>query len=265
MVMPADGDEHSRLDRQHLLHLLYLDGLYPLKELVEHNLRPKDPPPGILDVGTGSGRWALDMARQFPHAEVVGLDLVPPVLVTADEIPANCRFEVDDANLSLDHFENCFDLVHVRSSDTGLGDLKGWFYEIAKTLRPGGLLIMANGSIQKRGADLSPLPLTEPGQPGFSWLQNAWGFVYDGYVKKGNTGIQNPLYWDDWLQENPNFEYICRQDYFVPIGPWKPNMSEREVMTANLMREAEVRAMHAHKPHLLSQGHREADVDMWIE
>ncbi|KAG8963304.1 hypothetical protein FRC00_006947, partial [Tulasnella sp. 408] len=37
------------------------------------------------------------------------------------------------------------------------------------------------------------------------------------------------------------------------------------VYTANLMREAEVRALHAHKAHLLSQGHREADINMWIE
>lgn len=97
-----------------------------------------------------SARRALEMARQFPHAEVVGLDLVPPVLVTEDEIPINCRFEVDDANLSLDHFQQCFDLVHMRSADTGLNDLKGWLYEIAKTLRPGGLLIIGNGSIVSR-------------------------------------------------------------------------------------------------------------------
>ncbi|KAG8971716.1 hypothetical protein FRB90_010422, partial [Tulasnella sp. 427] len=135
--LPADGDEHSRLDRQHLLHLMYLDGLYPEKALVENALRPQDLPPGILDVGTGSGRWALDMAKKFPHAEVVGLDLVPPVLVSEDEIPINCRFEVDDANFGLDQFENCFDLVHMRSADSGLKDLNGWFYDIARTMRPG--------------------------------------------------------------------------------------------------------------------------------
>lgn len=43
------------------------------------------------------------------------------------------------------------------------------------------------------------------------------------------------------------------------------DMSDREVYTANLMREAEVRALHAHKAHLLSLGHREADINMWIE
>ncbi|KIO30533.1 hypothetical protein M407DRAFT_20421 [Tulasnella calospora MUT 4182] len=197
VTLPADGDEHARLDRQHLLHLLYLDGLYPEKELVERTLRPKDPPPGILDVGTGSGRWALEMATKFPHAEVVGLDLVPPVLVTEDEIPINCRFEVDDANLSLDHFEECFDLVHMRSADSGLNDLNGWFYEIARTMRPGGILIIANGSIQQHDADLNPLPLTYPGQPGFSWVQHTWGTVYEGFHDKGNYAVDNPMYWDE--------------------------------------------------------------------
>ncbi|KAG9043111.1 hypothetical protein FS837_010029 [Tulasnella sp. UAMH 9824] len=175
------------------------------------------------------------MARQFPHAEVVGLDLVPPVLVTENEVPLNCRFEVDDANLSLDHFQQCFDLVHMRSADTGLNDLEGWLYEIAKTLRPGGLLIIGNGLILKHDADLNPLPMTYPGQPGFSWVQYTWGTIYEGYHAKGNHAVENPLYWDE------------------------------EVYTANLMREAEVRALHAHKAHLLSVGHREADIDMWIE
>ncbi|KAG9047371.1 hypothetical protein FS837_002477 [Tulasnella sp. UAMH 9824] len=138
------------------------------------------------------------MARQFPHAEVVGLDLVPPILVTEDEIPVNCRFEVDDANLSLDHFEQCFDLVHMRSADTGLNDLKGWFYEIARTLRPGGILIICNGSAQKHDADLRPLPVTYPGQPRFSWVQHTWGVIYDGYHSKGNTAVENPLYWDEY-------------------------------------------------------------------
>lgn len=31
-----------------------------------------------LDVDCGTGRWGADMARQFPNANVVGLDLVPP-------------------------------------------------------------------------------------------------------------------------------------------------------------------------------------------
>lgn len=85
------------------------------------------------------------MALQFPHADVIGLDLVPPVLLNADTIPPNCRFEVDDANLSMSHYEGCFNVVHMRSADAGINDFPGWLYEVAQSMRPHGVLILVTG------------------------------------------------------------------------------------------------------------------------
>jgi ubiquinone/menaquinone biosynthesis C-methylase UbiE len=34
-------------------------------------------PQKILDVGTGTGIWAIDMADKYPSAEVLGIDLSP--------------------------------------------------------------------------------------------------------------------------------------------------------------------------------------------
>ncbi|KAG8931451.1 hypothetical protein FRC01_001275 [Tulasnella sp. 417] len=145
-MLPADTHEHSRLDIQHLALRLHLGSLYASKHLVEAALQPNPyAKPAVLDVGTGSGRWALDMAIQFPHADVVGLDIVPPVLLTDADVPDNCRFEVDDANLSFAHYESAFNVVHVRSVDPGINDFESWFYEIARTLRPNGVLLLVNG------------------------------------------------------------------------------------------------------------------------
>lgn len=77
--------------------------------------------------------------------DVVGLDLVPPANVTEDSVPPNCRFEVDDANLPLEHYENCFNVVHMRSSEPGINDCEGFLYEVARTLRPSGILILVTG------------------------------------------------------------------------------------------------------------------------
>jgi hypothetical protein len=37
---------------------------------------------------------ALAMAKEFPHCEVVGVDLAP-VPVDVGSVPPNCRFEID--------------------------------------------------------------------------------------------------------------------------------------------------------------------------
>ncbi|KAJ5291500.1 hypothetical protein N7478_000751 [Penicillium angulare] len=54
---------------------------------------PVTDPKRVLDVGTGQGAWAIDVADMFPDAVVRGVDLFPP---PGSWIPPNCIFEVDD-------------------------------------------------------------------------------------------------------------------------------------------------------------------------
>src|SRR5580692_8644625 len=82
--------EQDRLDLQHHLFLLTLDGrlhLAPIENLSGgiHN---------VLDIATGTGIWAIEFAAQYPSASVIGTDLSP---IQPAFVPPNCRFEVDDA------------------------------------------------------------------------------------------------------------------------------------------------------------------------
>ncbi|KAG8996160.1 hypothetical protein FRB90_012813 [Tulasnella sp. 427] len=97
-ILPADKPEHQRLDLQQELLTRIRNGLFLCKEGVHRALASKagDPRPVVLDVGCGSGFWTVEMAKQFPEVDVVGIDLfIPDVLAP---IPSNCRFEQYDEN-----------------------------------------------------------------------------------------------------------------------------------------------------------------------
>lgn len=65
--LPKDEEEDFRLDFQH--HALF-------HAIGNHYIAPIHPPlPLILDVGTGTGIWASEMARSFSDSLVVGVDL----------------------------------------------------------------------------------------------------------------------------------------------------------------------------------------------
>lgn len=51
-------------------------------------------PRRILDVGTGTGIWALEMGDRFPEARVYGIDLSP---IQPTAVPSNVHFFVQDA------------------------------------------------------------------------------------------------------------------------------------------------------------------------
>lgn len=59
------------LDRMDLDHHIF--GLL----IGELHLAPLTCPQKILDLGTGTGLWAMDAAEMYPSAEVIGTDLSP--------------------------------------------------------------------------------------------------------------------------------------------------------------------------------------------
>lgn len=68
-VLPKDMGEVNRLDFQHYMMRSALRGNFAA---------PIGTPESILDVGSGTGRWATEMATLFPTANVIGVDVAAP-------------------------------------------------------------------------------------------------------------------------------------------------------------------------------------------
>ncbi|GJN69495.1 hypothetical protein PLICBS_003543 [Purpureocillium lilacinum] len=106
----------------------------------------------ILDVGTGTGAWAVEAARKYPSAQVLGVDLSAALLPKEGDaaVPANCRFEVADAadasaafwrGTSVDGDEAPFDFIHIRNLiGGGVPDWRALLATAMGYLKPGGQL-----------------------------------------------------------------------------------------------------------------------------
>jgi SAM-dependent methyltransferase len=104
-VLPNDLRETSRLDLQHL-------AMY--ESFGTNVFAPVRAPKRILDVACGTGRWAKEVAQQFPEAQVTGIDISIPLDIQ-EQAPSR-EYTFVQANLlePLPFPEAQFDYVHMR-------------------------------------------------------------------------------------------------------------------------------------------------------
>ncbi|KAJ3291968.1 hypothetical protein HK104_005670 [Borealophlyctis nickersoniae] len=145
-TLPNDDAEIDRLHLQHYMLRFAWQGNYcaPVTEML------KQSEARILDAGCGSGIWAMEMATDFPHAQVEAFDLaaVQPTTIK----PNNLEFSVHDVTQPLPWPDNTFDFVRMRFLVVGL-KTETWplvIKELARIVKPGGYLELC----EPMGADL---------------------------------------------------------------------------------------------------------------
>lgn len=98
---------------------------------------PLSYPSKILDVGTGSGDWAMAMGDEYPDAEIIGTDIAK---IQPSAVPLNVYFEIDDAEEDGGWTwpDDEFDMVHFRHMAGAFMDWTQIYKEAYRSLKPGG-------------------------------------------------------------------------------------------------------------------------------
>ena len=208
-MMPNDEGEQERLDvHSHAMRLSLRDQLF---------LAPIAAPTAILDVGTGTGIWAMDAADKYPGSEVIGFDLSP---IQPSRVPPNLHFEVFDADEPWEYCKDHFSLVHTRIMN-GFG-LKSWpnFYQHAfDCLKPGGW-------VENQEFDC-PIVSDDDSIPQDGRVRE-WARLWnEGVEIAGRTGRCDAAKMTQQMKD-AGFENIKILEFKMPIGPWPKDMQLKE-------------------------------------
>jgi SAM-dependent methyltransferase len=106
-LLPHSDQEQQRLFFQHYMMRTILGGniAAPLSYV----------PSTVVDIGCGTGQWALEVAYEMPAAKVVGIDLtLPRVDRSHPHYPRNCLFERLNALEPLPFAPQSIDYLHLR-------------------------------------------------------------------------------------------------------------------------------------------------------
>jgi len=211
---PNDEPELDRLDLHHALMVKGIgDKLYLAPIVKEKQNR-------ILDIGTGTGIWAMSMGDETPNALILGNDLsaIQPVWV-----PPNVSFEIDDVESEWSHAIP-FDFIFCRYMTCSIRDWPKLVKSIYSNVVPGGWAEFQDYDLQWYSDDGS---LTKDH---FSLM---WINTLLEAARKIHRDPCPGVKLEEWVKD-AGFENVTHHKFKFPIGPWPKDSKLKQVGLYNL-------------------------------
>ncbi|KAL4914512.1 S-adenosyl-L-methionine-dependent methyltransferase [Aspergillus aurantiobrunneus] len=179
-------------------------------------LAPLDPVgKRVLDIGTGTGIWAIQFGHQFPLAsEILGNDLSP---IQPSWVPPNVRFVVDDVEKPWVPGEP-YDFIHCRYM---AGSIKDWPLLVRRcfeNLKPGGWLELqetANRLYSEDGSLKSD-----------SYMSRMMDGLIEACGRIGRTMDPAPGM-EGWVRQ-AGFDKVLTHKFKLPVGVWPKDARLKE-------------------------------------
>ncbi|CAI0650038.1 unnamed protein product [Colletotrichum noveboracense] len=211
---PNDEGESDRLD---LFHSMVVKTIgYRLF------LAPVDPgrTHRILDVGTGTGIWAIEAAELFPDAEIYGNDLSA---IQPGWVPPNVRFEIDDVESTwMD--DRSYDFIHSRYMACSLKDWPTYIRRVYDALNPNGWAEFS---------DMSVLYGCDDGTLKEEHALMKWDRLFmEACDKLGTEHSPGPKL-DAWVRQQP-YRNVRSYHFKIPLGPWAKDPHNQDLGWNNL-------------------------------
>ncbi|KAF4342474.1 demethylmenaquinone methyltransferase [Fusarium beomiforme] len=211
---PNDEEQLEALDLIHHWLTLMLDEKLFLPPI-------GDNPQKILDLGTGTGIWAINMADEFPSAHVIATDITP---TQPSFVPPNVEFQIDDAQLDWTFEPESFDFIHVRFLQGCIDDWDRLYAQMYKFLKPGGWF-------QHIEPDLQMLSQNPAINVDSDHIFTRWTNVFEQVGETTGRTFDFTKGKLATMAKGAGFVSVTPQTHKVPVGRWPKEKKMKELGT----------------------------------
>ncbi|KAJ7454998.1 S-adenosyl-L-methionine-dependent methyltransferase [Mycena galericulata] len=249
--LPVDTPEQERMNAQHRALFELMGGTHYPQSCPVSEVLAQDPERQkfALDVCTGTGKWTMDVAHDFPHVAFRGLDIVP--IATRYPLP-NVQFTMHDVNTPTTWAAGAFDFIHARSVTMAVTSYEALITEVMRLLRPRGLFLSGEWG---RYPAFHPTFAPRAAATHAPAMTAFFGHLYAALAARGLHPISPPI--APLLAQTGAFTEIVPHEYYMPLGAWPHEPAMRQLGRG--FRVAFLRYIASVRPMIVETGAVEAE------